>query len=83
MGWLIAPIITSIVGSILIVKAWDAIFGGVSSGFLGVARTGLFVSTWAAITAASGMRGVNNLTRRVNGSAALRRLRTLTNSERP
>ncbi len=83
MGWLVAPIITSLVGAILLVKVWDIIFGGVSGSFLGVARAGVFVGTWAAITTASGMRGVNSLTRRVNGSAIIKRLRTLTNSERP
>lgn len=83
MGWLTGPIIVSIVFSILIVKAWDAIFGGVSSGFLGVARASLFVGTWTAITTASGMRGVNKMARRLNGSAALRQLRTLTKGERP
>jgi hypothetical protein len=83
VSWLVAPIITSFVGAILLVKLWDIAFGGVSSGFLGVARAGLFIGTWTAITAASGMRGVSNLTRRVNGSATLKRLRTLAGRERP
>ena len=82
MNWLVAPIITSIVASILIVKLWDAFFGGVTNSFLGVARAGLFVGTWAAITTAAGMRGVNGMTRRLGGSALLRRLRTLAGSGR-
>jgi hypothetical protein len=82
LGWLIAPIITSIVASILIVKVWDTLFGGVTNSFLGVARAGLFVGTWATITTAAGMRGVNGMTRRLSSSALLRRLRTLAGSGR-
>ena len=83
MSWLIAPIITSIVLSILIVKVWGIVFGGVSNSFLGVTQGGLVVGTWAAITTAAGIRGVNNMARRLNGSATLRRLRTLAKGERP
>ena len=83
LTWLTGPIIASVVFAMLIVKVWDMVFGGLSSGFLGVARAGLFIGTWTAITAASGMRGVNNLTRRLNDSAIIRRLRTLALSERP
>ena len=82
MSWLIAPIITSIVASILLLKIWDTLSGGVSNAFLGVARGGLFVGVWAAIITAAGMRGVNNMTRRINGSAIVRRLRTLASDER-
>ena len=83
MSWLVAPIITSIVFSILIVKVWGIVFGGVSNIFLGVAQGGLVIGMWTAITTAAGMRGVNNMTRRLNGSATLRRLRALTKGERP
>ena len=82
MSWLIGPILASIVASILIVKIWDTLSGGVSNSFLGVARGVLFVGAWVAIITATGMRGVNNTVRRINGSAMVRRLRTLVSDER-
>ena len=82
MSWLIAPIISSIVASILIYKILDVVFGGVTSSFLGVVRSGLSLGAWAAIITVSGMRGVNNTARRINGSGIIRRLRTLAGSER-
>lgn len=82
MSWLIAPIISSIVASILLFKIWDTFAGGVSGSFLGVVRGGLVVGAWVAIMTTFGMRGVNNMARRINGSSLLRRLRTLAGSER-
>ncbi len=83
MGWLVAPVITSIVGAILLVKVWDVVVGGPTNSFLEVARAVLFVGTWTAITTAAGMRGVDNAAKRLNGSSLLRRLRTLTSGGRP
>ena len=82
MSWLIGPILASIVASVLIVKIWDTLSGGVSGSFLGVVRGVLFVGAWVAIITVAGMRGVNNTVRRINGSAVIRRLRTLTSGER-
>ena len=82
MSWLIGPILASIVASILIVKIWDTLSGGVSGSFLGVVRGVLFVGAWVAIITAAGMRGVNSTIRRINGSAMVRRLRTLVSDER-
>ena len=82
MSWLLGPIITSIVASILIVKIWDTLSGGVSGSFLGVVRGILFVGAWVAIITVAGMRGVNSTIRRINGSAMVRRLRTLVSDER-
>lgn len=82
MSWLIAPIVSSIVASVLIYKLLDMLFGGVSSTFLGLARGVLSIGAWAVIITMIGMRGVNNMVRRINGSAIMGRLRTLTSGER-
>ena len=82
MNWLIAPIISSIIASILIIKIWNGITEGVSNSFLGVARGVLFVGAWVAIITTLGMRKVNSVARRINGSAIVKRLRTLASGGR-
>lgn len=82
MNWLLGPIISSIVASILLIKIWNVLSEGVSNAFLGVVRGSLFIGIWVAIITAFGMRRVNNLARRINGSAIVKRLRTLTSGER-
>ena len=82
MNWLLGPIISSIIASILLVKIWNVLTGGVSNSFLGVAKGVLYVGAWVVIITAFGMRGVNSAARRINDSALVKRLRTLTGSGR-
>ena len=76
MRWLVGPAIASLVGAFLVVRIFDYIVAGVSTGKTGgavesAARAGLFVATWTAIIAGSGMRGF---------SARVRQLRQKTRS---
>ena len=73
MGWLLGYTIASMVGAVFIVRIFDYLFGGLTSGLASTARAGLFVGTWTVITTASGMRDFskrirslrNHITRRV------------------
>ena len=82
MNWLLGPIITSIVASILIYKIWDFLSGGMTNSITGIARLFVLVGAWAAIITAFGMRRVTNLARRIIGSGIVKRLRTLAGGER-
>ena len=62
MGWLVSYTLTSLAAAFVVVKIFDYIFGGVSSGLVSSARAGLFVATWTAVTAKAGMHG---FTRRI------------------
>ena len=65
MGWLVGATLASLVASFVVVKIFDYIFAGASSGLVGFARVSLFVITWTAITARAGMhsfkKGVRQL----------------------
>ena len=65
MGWLLGSTLASIVASIIVVKIFDYIFEGASSGLVSAARVGLFVATWTAITASAGMRGFSKRVRQL------------------
>ena len=65
MGWLVTYTLGSIVTSFIVVKIFDFIFAEVSSVFVGIARFGLFVVTWAAVTAKAGMGGFTKQVRRL------------------
>ena len=60
MGWLVSSTLASIVASFIAMKVFDYVFAGVTGGLVGGARLGLFVVTWTAITAQSGMHGVTS-----------------------
>lgn len=57
MGWLVGYTMASMAAAFIVVKVFDYIFAGVSSGLVSGARAGLFVATWTAITARAGMNG--------------------------
>ena len=57
MGWLVSYTLASIAASFVALKIFDYIFEGVSSGLVSIARAGLFIITWTAVTAQAGMRG--------------------------
>ena len=57
MGWLIGPTLASFFAAFLAVKLFDFIFGGVTSSIVNVARAGVFIGTWTAVTTKGGMHG--------------------------
>ena len=62
MSWLVGYVIASMVGALFVVRIFDYVTSGLTHGAVQAARAGLFVGTWTAITASSGMR---NFTLRV------------------
>ena len=83
MGWLLGPVIASIVSAFVVVRIFDYIFGGVTSGVINPIRSILFVGTSTAVTTGSGMRGFTSRVRRLRRgvTAAENRLHSLTESE--
>lgn len=65
MGFLLGPIIASIVGSLVILRIFDWIFGGLTGTIVNTARASVFVTTWTAITAQSGMSGFTSKVRKL------------------
>ena len=65
LGWLVSYTLASIAASFIVVKIFDYIFEGVSSGLVSIARAGLFIITWTAVTANGGMRGVTKRVRQL------------------
>lgn len=66
MKVLVGYTIASIVGAFLAVRIFEYIVGGaVSSARLGVAKATIFVTTWTAITAGSGMRDFSKRVRSI------------------
>ena len=65
MGWLVSYTLASIAASFIVVKIFDYIVGGASSGLASIVRAGLFVATWTAITAQVGMRGFSKHVRQL------------------
>lgn len=85
MAWLFGPVIASIVASFVVVRIFDAIFGGIAGSIANTARASLFVSTWTAVTAKSGMDEFNSRVRKLrHGNAAASELleEVLTKRER-
>lgn len=57
MGWLVSYTLASMAAAYIVVKIFDYIFAGTVSGLDSSARFGLFVGTWALVTAKAGMQG--------------------------
>ena len=62
MSWLVGYTLASLVVAFIILKIFDYIVGGATSGLLSVTRASLFIITWTVITARGGMQG---FTRRI------------------
>jgi len=71
MGWLLGYTLGSIAASFVVVRAFDFLVGGAVDSATSAARGVVFVNTWAAVTAKSGMRDLTK-------SAQKLRLRNLT-----
>ena len=63
MSWLVSLVVTSLLGSYLITKIFDTIFGGILGPAASTAKNSVFVSTWTAITTGLGLRGINKTAR--------------------
>ena len=56
MGWLLGHTLGSIAASYIVVRLFDFLVGGAVDSATNAARGIVFVNTWAAVTAKSGMR---------------------------
>ena len=56
MGWLLGYTLGSIAASFVVVRFFDFLVGGAVDSATSAARGIVFVNTWAAVTAKSGMR---------------------------
>lgn len=56
MSWLVSLVVMSALGSALVVKIFSVLFGGILGPLAGMAKDGLFVGTWTAITVGLGIR---------------------------
>jgi len=56
MGWLLGYTLGSVAASFVVVRAFDFLVGGAVDSATSAARGIVFVNTWAAVTAKSGMR---------------------------
>ena len=65
MGWLVSSTLASLVASFIVVRIFDYIFAGATSGLVSIPRFGLFVITWSAVTARAGMNGFKKRVRQV------------------
>ncbi len=65
MGWLVGYTLASIAASFIVVKIFDYIVGGASSGLVSSARVVVFCGTWTAVTAKAGMHGFSKRVRQV------------------
>lgn len=65
MGWLVGYTLASIVTAFIVLKIFDYVFAGVTGSVVSLARVGLFVCTWTAVTAHTGMRGFNQKVRQL------------------
>lgn len=59
MGWLLGYTLGSIAASFVVVRAFDFLVGGAVDSATSAARGIVFVNTWAAVTAKSGMRDLS------------------------
>ena len=56
MGWLLGYTLGSVAASFVVVRAFDFLVGGAVDSATSAGRGIVFVNTWAAVTAKSGMR---------------------------
>ena len=59
MGWLLGYTLGSVAASFVVVRAFDFLVGGGVDSATNAARGIVFVNTWAAVTAKSGMRDLS------------------------
>jgi hypothetical protein len=62
MGWLIGYTFASMAAAFVVVRIFEFLFSGATSGIAYAVKPGIFVATWTAVTARSGMRSATSLT---------------------
>ena len=67
MSWLIGYTLASMAASLIVVRIFDYVVSGATEN---LARASVFITTWAAVTAQSGMRGFSKSARRLRKSNA-------------
>jgi hypothetical protein len=84
MGWLVGYTLGSMAAAYVVVRVFDYVVSGVADSASSAARGSVFISTWAAVTARSGMRGLTRTARQLRrrNAVATKRLDTLTKGER-
>ena len=70
MGWLISMTLASFAAAFIAVKIFDYAFSGVTGTLGSVARAGVFIVTWTAVTAQLGIRGFTSKVRQLRQSNA-------------
>ena len=87
MGWLLGYTLGSIAASFVVVRIFDFVVSSVvseaTSAAASAARPAVFIGTWAAVTAKSGMSGVTKSARRLRlkNGIVKNKLDTLTKDE--
>ena len=64
MGWLVGYTFASLAAAFVVVRLFEFLFAGATSGIAYAIKPGLFVATWTAVTARSGMRSATPFTSR-------------------
>jgi hypothetical protein len=64
MGWLIGYTFASMAAAFVVVRIFEFLFSGATSGIAAAVKPGIFVATWTAVTARSGMRSATSWTSR-------------------
>ena len=82
ISWLLGPTLVSLAGAFVVVRIFDYVFSGIADS-VGAARSIVFVNTWAAITAKSGMSDITKKARfwRLKSSAVKKKLDALIKDE--
>ena len=75
MGWLVSYTLASIAASFVALKIFDYLFAEAVSSLVSIARAGLFVATWTAVTAKGGMNVFTKRVRQVRQGFITRILR--------
>jgi hypothetical protein len=70
LGWLVGYTLASIAAAFVIVRIFDYLFAGATGNIATAARLGLFVATWTAVTAKSGMHVFTTQVRQLKQSSA-------------
>ena len=67
MSWLIGYTLASMAAAFIVIRIFDYVVSGATDN---LARASVFVATWAAVTAQSGMRGISKSARQLRKSSA-------------
>jgi hypothetical protein len=70
VSWLIGSTLASFVAAFIVIKLFDYVFSGVTGTLGNVARAGVFIVTWTAITAKLGMHGFSKRIRNLRKGIA-------------